>query len=46
LTTLLNYLRVFLSDPIRDLRSMLDAGQPTNDLDLMVFAISLLRDRR
>jgi hypothetical protein len=46
LTLILNFLRVLLAEPIRDLRAMLDAGQPTNDLDLMVHAISQLRDQR
>lgn len=44
MTLILRYLRLLLADPIRDLRSMQDAGQPTNDLDLMVHAISRLRD--
>jgi hypothetical protein len=44
MTLILRYLRLLLADPIRDLWSMQDAGQPTNDLDLMVHAISRLRD--
>jgi hypothetical protein len=41
---ILNFLRTLLAEPIQTFRSMRDAGQPTNDFDLMLHAMSRLRD--
>ena len=43
-TALLAFLAVLFHDPIRDLRSMLHAGQATDDLELMAGAIARVRD--
>lgn len=44
MTLILSFLRTLLAEPIQTFRSMRDAGQPTNDFDLMLHAISQLRD--
>jgi hypothetical protein len=44
MTLILSYLRNLLAEPIQTFRSMRDAGQPTNDFDLMLHAMSRLRD--
>ena len=44
MTLIRNFLRNLFAEPIETWRSMRDAGQPTNDLDLMLHAMSQLRD--
>lgn len=44
MTLILNFLRTLFAEPLQTYRSMRDAGQPTNDFDLMLHAMSRLRD--
>jgi hypothetical protein len=44
MTLILNFLRNLFAEPIQTFRSMREAGQPTNDFDLMLHAMSRLRN--